>query len=536
MTCGIAFRSYTIGIPSFIPQVGKSWDVMILNLFSSRPDHPLGDPKELKRVIAELPLDNSFRAVDEVYGWYESLMVANDFRVDHLFDVVRQLDEAAQPFIRRLSRDYLHSPRLSKNEERRLSGMCYNYWGEVSILYARCAERARQNPKDKGSEALKNSLPLLATRLMAARATQLKWVEYRYGPIGEDLWRGLGLQYLAAEEDGFATKPVQLYPSMSGTTNVTQQYLQALIVHSSSMDSLLPLEIELADRLITHFLPGFVFTSTCQPDSVYWVDAAVGTPPVRLARNPGQMSASLRFFSPGTAPQALNELIRSVERGGVPAGLNLGGEYPAKVLLPVLRHLATYWAHEPPQREFQRHAVKTRISVLQGFDDCFTVLAGDVARLGKERAAESWVVENVSLNGFGAGIDAQSGDWVKIGALLCMQPEGGENWVLGVVRRYNKESDSRASVGIKALSKRAKSIELWPRTSGFSATGAIPGIWLREGEVKGETRLVLPSLTFDLRESLEFINEGQRYLLTPIDLEESGNNYEIGRYRESVLE
>jgi hypothetical protein len=36
-----------------------------------------------------------------------------------------------------------------------------------------------------------------------------------------------------------------------------------------------------------------------------------------------------------------------------------------------------------------------------------------------------------------------------------------------------------------------------------------------------------------VRESLEFINEGKRYLLTPIDLEESGSNYEIGRYRES---
>lgn len=43
---------------------------------------------------------------------------------------------------------------------------------------------------------------------------------------------------------------------------VTQQYRQALVVHSSSMDSLLPLEIELADRLIAHFLPGFVFTET----------------------------------------------------------------------------------------------------------------------------------------------------------------------------------------------------------------------------------------------------------------------------------
>lgn len=39
---------------------------MILNLFSSRPDHPLGDPKELKRTLVELPLDNSFKAVDEV--------------------------------------------------------------------------------------------------------------------------------------------------------------------------------------------------------------------------------------------------------------------------------------------------------------------------------------------------------------------------------------------------------------------------------------------------------------------------------------
>ena len=43
-------------------------------------------------------------------------------------------------------------------------------------------------------------------------------------------------------------------------------------------------------------------------------------------------------------------------------------------------------------------------------------------------------------------------------------------------------------------------------------------------------------LTFDLRESLEFISEDKRYLLTPIDLEESGSNYEIGRYRESSLD
>ena len=198
---------------------------MILNLFSSRPDHPLGDSRELKRVIAELPTDNAFKAVEEIYGWFESLQTADDFRVDLFFDVVRQLDEAAQLHVRHMSRDYRHSPRLSKSEERRLWSMGYNYWGELASLYAICVERVRQNPKDKGSEVLKASLPLAATRLMAARATQLKWVEFRYGPIGEDLWRGLGQAYLAAEAAGYAQKPVQLYPAQPGMTSVAQQYL-----------------------------------------------------------------------------------------------------------------------------------------------------------------------------------------------------------------------------------------------------------------------------------------------------------------------
>ena len=86
-----------------------------------------------------------------------------------------------------------------------------------------------------------------------------------------------------------------------------------------------------------------MFSKNCLPESVYWVDAASGLPPTRLARQPSQLTQTLRFFSPGTVPQALNELTRIVERGDVPADLNLGGEYPAKILLPVLRHLALYW-------------------------------------------------------------------------------------------------------------------------------------------------------------------------------------------------
>jgi hypothetical protein len=506
----------------------------MLKLFSSRPEHPLGDPKELRRVLADLPTDNAFKALDEIYGWLESLQSADDFRVDQFFDTVRQLDEAAQPHLRRVSRDYLTSPRLSKSDERRMWTMCYNYCGEVSSRYARAIERAQQNPRDRGSEALKPSLPLAAARLMAARAVQLKWVKYRYGPIGEDLWRGLGKAFLAAEAAGYAQKAVQLYSAQTELTSVTLQYLQALIFYSSSMDSLMPLEIEVADKLITRFLPGFAFSATCQPDSVYWIDAASGSPPARLARQPERLTTALRFFAPANAPQALSELLREVERGTIPTDLNLGGEYLAKVLLPVLRHLAVYWAPEPPQREHPRHAVKTRLAVLRGFDDCFTVFAGDIARLGKEHVAESWVVENVSIGGFGAGVD-ELGEWLKIGALLCMQPEGGENWVLGVVRRYSTDADGRANVGIQSLSRHAQSVDLRPRSAGFSATGAIPGIWLRDGDAPGEARLVMPAGSFDVRVNLEFAYGRQQFILVPIELEKIGANLELGRYRQQAV-
>lgn len=505
---------------------------MIMNLFSSRPDHPLADAKELKRIIAELPLDNAFKAVDDISGWIESLSNADGFGVDLIFDVLRQLDDAAQPHLKTLSRNYLNSPRLSRSEEKRLWAVSFGYWAQFADLCERCL--AKIGSKEKGADALKAALPLLASRTVAALGQQVKWVEFRYGPVSHELWRRLGQVYLSAEAGKVANKPLQLYPNVPGATTVAAEYLRVLAFHASSMDSLMPLEIELADRLLAHFLPGFAFTAEPQSHSVYWVDASQAVPPMRMAKLPSAVTPTLRFFSPGSVPKALDELIHNVERGDTPSDLNLGGQYQPRALLKVLRHLALYWAAQPPLREHARHNVKTRLAVLHGFDDCFPVFAGDAARAGKERTAESWVVENVSLGGFGAAIESLSGEWLKVGTLISMQPEGGENWVLGVVRRFSKESESQANVGIQTLARQALSVELRPRASTFSVGSSIPGVRLPEDRVPGEVRLVLPTATFDIRESLEYQSNGRRYLLTPIELVETGADFEIARYRELV--
>ena len=165
---------------------------MILDLFVSRPDHPLSDAKELRRTLDALPTENAFKAVDEIYGWFESLRHAEGFRAAQLFNVVRQLDDVGSYKVRRLTRDYLYSHRLSKSEERRLWTMCFNYWGEVASLYAQCIELAEASPKDRVTEAMKSVMPLLWARQVAARANQQRWMIYRYEVVGEDLWRGQG--------------------------------------------------------------------------------------------------------------------------------------------------------------------------------------------------------------------------------------------------------------------------------------------------------------------------------------------------------
>ena len=142
-------------------------------------------------------------------------------------------------------------------------------------------------------------------------------------------------------------------------------------------------------------------------------------------------------------------------------------------------------------------------------------------------------ISGENFGGFGAAIDNLRGEWLKVGSLISMQPEGGENWVLGVVRRFVKDSETHANVGIQTLARQASSVQLMPRASTY-ASADIPGIRLPEDRNAGEVRLVLPVATFDVRESLEYTGGGKRFLLTPIELVEAGSDFEIARYRELV--
>ena len=106
---------------------------------------------------------------------------------------------------------------------------------------------------------------------------------------------------------------------------------------------------------------------------------------------------------------------------------------------------------------------------------------------------ETWIVENVSAGGFGAGIPEIKGDWLKIGCLLGLQPEGGDNWVLGVIRRLQREIPLKGSVGIQTIARSAELVQL----SVSGGAGGETGILISDGsEPPGEARVLLRAGAF----------------------------------------
>ncbi|MEW5890052.1 MAG: hypothetical protein AB1768_13630 [Pseudomonadota bacterium] len=490
----------------------------MLGIFGAKPDHPLADAREARRVFESFVGMAPATALDEAAGWLESIGAEDKFKLEQRFSLISRFDEAVQAHARRAGRDYLTSPRLGRAQEMRLWSSICGFWAQLARAYEDCLDRYAAQEK-KGAEEIRAQLPLLTVRLLRAYGTQLKWEQFRYGPLSVEIWRRLGKAYLAAEHGKFSQRRLAPYPTAPGETTAEREYLKALVFHASSMDSLMPLEIELAERLIQHFLGRIALTAEVRPDNVYWVDCAQALPPTRLAKLP-QPSPTLRFFNTSTALDEVAALGKVLEGGEVPGDLNLGGQYSPKIVLSVLRHLALYWAARPPTRSSVRHRVKSRLAVIHGLGRIHARLLG---RDGGE--AEAWIVEDVSLGGMGAQLPLANNDWIRIGALLGLQPEGGDNWLVGVVRRLRRSTESLGAVGIETLSKTPRAVEA---DLGGMACEAI----LLDGAAPGETlRVVLPARAFETDMPLEFAVDGRRVSLQPLELLESGMEFDIGRYR-----
>ena len=499
---------------------------MLGKIFPAKIDHPMADAKEARKILAQLPAMEASLALDSATAWLESLIMTPEFKPEHRLDLIFRLDDSVLPQARKITREYLTSIRQTRSQEFRTWQIGHSYWSVLASAYRQTLTLMQSNVKVI-EVALKPHLPLLFVRLFHASGNELKWTHFRYGPIDGGFWLSAGFGLQEAIRGKVANTSIRMY-SFNGDSTPTAEYQKILLMEASSLDKLQPVEMEIAERLIAHLLPSFFLRDEARPDNVYWVDLAKPLPPTRLLVVP-EITPTLRFFPTASAITALEGLRTSIEtKEALPNEVNFGGQYSTKVVLPVIHHLSRCWAPHPPTRNHQRRSVKSRMSIVHGLD-AVTKKLQQIP--GAEITHDSWEVENVSQGGIGAQATTLVGrGTLKVGSLLAMCPEGGDNWLVGMVRRFSQVTESKGSVGIETLSK--SPVALMADSKGL-ATEAIALDPITTGS---SIRLVLAASAWEEQSPLSVGWNDRRLRLMPVELIDAGVGHVVSRYHVSAAD
>ncbi len=515
-------------------QAPKAQGVVMLSwIKGTQSDHPLAEDKAARELIAELPANDSFKALEELSNWLDSLKGAESLKLGRQLEIIDLIDQAAKNHQRRLSQDYLSgSARLQKFQEIRIWNTSFKFWQQLADAYQLCLKRYQAGAAGSGS--LKGPLPMIVARAMRALSLQLKWQLLRYGPVAPRIWEECGKLFAYAEETGFAGAKIEVYPGRFGESTVQREFLKALMLANSSTDSLLPMKLEVAERVVAQFSEFFVLSRQPAKGCHYYTDLTTGKGPARMVSRL-QTTPGLRFFGPGSAAQELEKLITVLQADGVvPSNVNLGGIFDPELVLEVLRHLGRYWAPVPPARGEERRRSVSRISVIHDFDEILATISDDTEEMAFDNSAETWTVENESAGGYGALLPQTRGDWLKVGALLGVKLEHGAAWGVGIVRRLSAYDLNQRYVGIQVFSKGATAVKIAPANAGNSAIAQdamlLPSS-TSDSSGTGEMSLLLRPGVFSEKKTYVMQAYDRGYLLVPKKLLESGDDFDMARFR-----
>lgn len=501
---------------------------MFSGIFGKKSDHPMAELKSAQAMLDELPKNDAHKSLMELTEWIESVARRSEFRIDHQFAVLRLLDEAAQPCVRKLVREYFVPHELNKFQENRLWLMLGNFFRHCAVAYYLVFERYCNDRKN--GAAIKPLLPLLVVRALHALAGQMKYGCAHYDLVENEHWQKLAQLYSHAEQQQYAATSVQLYPVLPGERTVQGEFGHLLAWYGCGIGTLEPLQMHLTERILAHFCTGISVSAEVSSDSLFCFDLNQPAAPLRTNVE-ASAHPSKRYIGMAALQPMLEGLVGKLGGGGVPEELNLGGSYDAELVAAAARHLLGYLSSLPARRSVRRD-VKVRLSTVSGFGK--VVERTDVGLNFSDEQPDIWEVEDISATGFRTLLPKQGADAIRIGCLLGIQPEGVSHWGVAVVRRLSRDKNSQLHVGAQMLSSQIAGVAI--SQSGGGGGGfedGQPALWLdaKPGSVPEQALLMLKRDSFSAHRSLQTRLFDRNYLLVPHRLQEKGQDYDLAVFR-----
>jgi len=494
----------------------------------AKPQHPLADINQAKKVISELPVTDSVKALELICFWLDSIANTNDFRTDYRLQLIDLLDQAAKIHQRKIGQEYLLGQRLQKIRENALWATTIRFCKLLGASYNRCIDDFQSG--SSGSSSIQKQLSIVIARALRALTLQLKWSLLRYGHIDDHIWGELGRLYRFAETQHNSMATIEIYPGERGRSSVRREFLNAMMLSVSSTDALNLLEQDIAERAIAHFSNRCVLQDQPGPGCTFFFDLSMRKPPARVHKGANSVG-DLRYFGAGNATAGLAELTAETRRKErVPADVNLGGGGNTGLVLGVLEHLARYWSDVPPSRSSERHKVTMRLTVAPSLSGLLNEIEAETDSDSLDfTRTESWIVENASGAGYGAIIPQVKGDWIRVGALIGLKTETEEGWRVGIIRRISQQK----RIGIQLLSQFASAVVVSSTNSAVSmesSEGDRAVLLSRNPDENGEIKLLLRADTYKPRENLDLVVRDIKYSLRPSKLLERGTDFDCAQF------
>lgn len=455
-------------------------------------DHPLMDGRRARRWLTELPQNDALKALAELTQGLQALGDLNQRLPDRL-DVLFMLDEASIGHRNRVAREYLSQARLPTYRENALWFGLQQFWSALAQAYVGTLDRAQA----AGGTIAPDRLLLFVLRGLYAGRHQIKWRLLRYMVVDGAQWRAMGRFFVVAENNRIGSSASRVYEGAATQSTPRDELLKVLLLAMSATDSLLPIQTEIASRLIDAVVGRCDWSDQQTAQLGFCFNLLGEQGPLRVVGAPAQVGV-WRFFGGQNVLDPLAQFQRDAEHGVLSTGVHLGGDYPVHQVAIAAEHLQRYWAHPAPERRAERIASYQRIEVVHGFasvlrhfiqqdmplsqaqsqdDDIGEIIevnAIDAGPAGAERddplytadvgsvsSLESWVVQNVSATGLGAVIPRVTGDWLQVGQLLALAfLEPRSCWKLAVIRRLHQNTQGQMCVGLEVLAQQVAAARL----------------------------------------------------------------------------
>jgi hypothetical protein len=506
---------------------------MLTWISGGKSDHPLDDKDARRSLRTDLARMTPVMALDQVASFLDEIKTAQNLRPKEALAIMDLLDRSSESLRRELQLEYLaQRDRLTKFQENRLWTAGYNHWRQLADGYRFCLGKYQVGAV--GASALKPHLSRIICRTLRACAMQLKWALSRYGPIEQRLWEELGEVYRLSLSLQIAQVQCTVFPDISSTPE--REFLRAAMLAVSAPDTLSPLQMEIAWRVIDQVAAGFNIGERASAGMFYLLQLSGTRGPGRFATD-RKLGSDTRYFGPGSSLSQVAQAIRFIDHHHtLPPGSALGDEFDLALVHATLRHLLRYWSPALPERRDRRRRHTERVTVVHAFDEVAAAVGGLFLESPFVSNEEEWIIENESKDGFGAFVEAPLGSWLRIGALIGLRRDEGASWGAAIVRRVSIDERGNRYVGIEVLAHGGTAVTVI--AASMSAKGsAIPAhgelcVLLPSSDARGaEAFLLMRPGLFSPAQRLLMSAYDRMYALSPVVLAEQSTEFDLGRYR-----